>query len=60
MHWPSNRNVDWVQVARGGDVSRVAWKLMGFCGEAPYGQEGIEEEISLKPDLEREEITQSK
>lgn len=33
---------------------------MGFCGEAPYGLEGIEEEISLKPDLEREEINQSR
>ena len=38
--------MDGVQAARGGDVSEVVWKLMGF-------NERTEEGISLQPDLER-------
>lgn len=38
--------MDGVQAARGGDVSKVAWKLMGF-------HERTEEGISLQLDLER-------
>lgn len=60
MHWPSNRNVDGVQVARGGDVNEVTWKLMGIQGRELYDQEKIEEKLSLKSDLERKEFKQSR
>lgn len=47
-------------MAGGSDVRKVTWKSMGFHGGAPYGQEGIEEGISLKPGLERIELNQTR
>lgn len=57
MHWPSDRNVDAVQVARGGDVNEVTWKLMGIQGRELHDQEGIEENEVLNLTLKEKNLS---
>ena len=48
----------WVQGDRGGNVSKVAMKLMGVGSGGPYGQERTGEAICLNPGFERKEFNQ--
>lgn len=45
MHPPSNRNLDGVQVTRGGDVSKVTWEA------------GWWSSLGLGKDLEKNKLT---
>lgn len=46
-----------VQGDRGGNVSKVAMKLMGVGSGGPYGQERTVEAICLNPGFERKNLT---